>query len=87
MVVQLLNLGLGPFKGLVIYLLVWIMGKNPLDLGMRIALGGFGQLEHVGLDPGGSDVEVLEIEEDFQGRDFYLGKKSMFLSGGVQRCY
>jgi hypothetical protein len=75
MVIQLLNLGLGSFVSLVGSLLLRFMGENPFDFWVGKFAGRFGQLHHVGFDSCGGDVEVLEVEEDFQWRRKKFGEK------------
>ena len=62
MIIELLDLGMGRFVGYISRLRFRFVGKNPLDVRMGIIPGCLGQFHHVGLDPGGGDIEVLEIE-------------------------
>ncbi len=67
MEIKPLDLALGAFVVFVPSLLIRIMGKNPFDVGMRVAPCGVRKFQHVSLDARSGDVEVLEVEEDFQG--------------------
>ena len=72
-VIESLQFGLGLLKFFIIRLLIRFVSKNPLHLRMRVFSSGLGKLDHVGFDPGGGDIEVLQIKEDFQ-KNGDLGK-------------
>lgn len=80
-IAKLLDFRIEEFVGFVSGLCFGLMGKYPFDLRMWVFPGSFGQLHHVGFDPSGGDVEVLEVEEDFQERRLFFGEKIVDLSG------
>lgn len=76
MIIEFLDFGVCRLVSFVGCLGFGFVGKDPLDLGMRVFSGRFGQFHHVGFDPGGGDVEILKIEEDFQRGVNVWGKDS-----------